>query len=417
MKRLVVILLVLVALGGCRGEKPDHNKIQLEMWTMSLQPTFNDYINGLIEQFEASHPEVEVVWIDLPLSGTLQKLMASIAAGVAPDLVNLNTEFALVMAQNQALASMSETVPAEAVDRYFPGLWQATEFEGEVYAVPWYVTTRVIMYNKAIYREAGLDPEQPPRTWEELAAHARQVHKTTNHVGYMPAIKIVNDWAMWEVPAVDYTSLTATFNQPGGVERLEWYRQLFLDNVIPPETLTESYRGALDRYKAGSLALLEAGPQFLLRIQADAPGVYAETGVARLPEAPSGLVPASTMNFAVPRSSRHRALATELALFLTNPANQLAFDKLVPILPSTRKTAEDDYFQSGRGEPLQDQAVRISIDQLAQARDFSLGLPRQRDLNRILNENVEAALLGELTSQQALDQAAQRWNSILSAFR
>ncbi|MGE0489653.1 MAG: sugar ABC transporter substrate-binding protein [Vulcanimicrobiota bacterium] len=414
MKKLLWLMLLL-ALVGCQ-RPPRDDKIHLEFWTMSLEK-FEPYIRSRMEAFEASHPEVKLEWIDLPLQAAQQKLMAGIAAGEPPDLVNLNTEFALVLAQNQALVSMTEAVPPETQQLYFPGLWQAAEFEGQVYAIPWYVTTRVVMYNKRILAEAGLDPEHPPADWDELAAYARQVHARTKYVGYMPSIKIVNDWTMWKVPVVDYSDMTARFNSPEGVARLDWYRQMFLEGVIPPESLTDGYRGALDRYKSGSLAFLEAGPQLLLELKADAPGVYANTGVAPLPASPSGEVPAATMNFVVPRSARHRQLAVEFGLFLTNPDNQLAFDKLVPILPSTRATAEDPFFQTGSGEPLLDEAIRISIDQLARARDFSLGLPKQRDLNRALKENVEAALAGKLSSREALDRAAERWNEILAAYR
>lgn len=416
MRALVLCLLLSAVLAGC--QRPvDPGVTRLEFWTIALSPTFDDYIHGLIAEFERLHPGVKLTWVDLPQQATLQKLMASIAGGVPPDVVNLDTDFALVMAENQALVTMSEAVPHEVQNRYFPGLWSATEYQGEVYAVPWYVTTRVIMYNRAIFEAAGLDPDDPPDTWDELARTARAVHERTDFTGYMPSIRITNDWGMWGVPSVDRETMTATFDSPEGVARLQWYVDLFEEGVVPRETLTEGYRGALDRYKAGTLAILEAGPQFLLKIKSDAPDVYAATGVAPLPRTPTNTVPAATMYLAVPRSSKHRELAVELALFITSPENQLAFDKIVPILPSTMATAEDDYFQTGKGEPLQDQAVRISIEQLPRARDFSLGLPRQSELNRALTRAVEAALYGRIPADVALRQAAEEWNEILGGTR
>lgn len=411
---LPLLLLLPLLLSGCRP-RPTSDKVQLEFWTIALSPSYDDYINGMITEFEALHPEVELTWIDLPQQAALQKLMASIAAGVPPDLVNLNTEFALIMAQNQALVNIDEHVTEEERARYFPGIWEATSYGDGVFAIPWYVTTRVVIYNKAILKEAGWD--RPPEDWEELATVARDVHRKTDKVGYMPAIKIVNDWAMWDVPIVDTETLEVGFDCPEGVARVEFYRRLFQEGVLPPETLTESYRGAIDRYKAGSLAILEAGPQFLLKVKADAPGVYANTGVAPFPATPTNSVAAATMNFAIPRSSKNREWAVKLGLFLTSPENQLAFDKLVPILPSTVATAEDPFFQEGTGEPLQDEAVRISIEQLKRARDFSLGLPKIRELQRILKEKTDAAFSGELTSEEALRQAAEGWEEILAPLR
>lgn len=68
---------------------------ELEMWTLALLPTFDDYINGLVAEFEEAHPGVTVNWVDLPDGGFPDRFFASIAAGQAPDVVNLNTSLVL----------------------------------------------------------------------------------------------------------------------------------------------------------------------------------------------------------------------------------------------------------------------------------------------------------------------------------
>lgn len=413
------VLRVLVLLGLCllapSCAQAPAGEVRLEFWTIQLKPKFNEYMGRLIAEFEATHPGVKLDWIDLPQKSILQKLMATIAGGVPPDLVNLNTSTALVMAQNEALVDMQQAVPPAARELYFPNLWEAASYREGVYAIPWYVSTRVLMYNKALFREAGLDPEKPPRTWDEVASLARTVRERTDSYGYIPVIRIVDDWRMNGVPIYDPRTFRALFDTPEGAARLEWYARLYQDGVIPRESLSEGYQGALDRYRQGSLAILEAGPQLLLKIKSDAPTVYAETGIAPMPRAATDLLSAATMNFVVPRSSKHRELAVELGLFLTNPENQLAFDKEVPLLPSTVATARDEFFRAGKGEGLQDEAIRISVEQLQRARDFSLGLPRQQDLERTLKEAVEAALYGRMTVREALHRAAGEWDEIVGA--
>ena len=412
----VFVIAVLLLLVGCRPETPSGRTV-LTFWTISLSPTYDAYLNGLVKEFETLHPEVDLVWLDLPQEVTKQKLMASIAAGEPPDLVNLDTEFALLMAGNGALTELSGLVSEQEKARYFPNLWQAGQLEGGTYAVPWYVTTRVIMRNREILKKAGLNPERAPKTWEELDAFSRQVRQRTEAMGEMPAIRITNDWGMLGATIIDSETLKPTFVNPLAISALERYRSLYSEGVMPPETLTEGYKGALDRYKAGSLAFLEAGPQFLLRIKADAPSVYKATGLSSLPETPTRTVPAATMNFAVPRSSKNRNLAVELALFLTSPKAQLEFAKLVPLLPSTVESTKDPYFAKGGEDPLLAEAVRLSVAQLPNARDFSLPLPRQKDLMRALNGAVEQAVRGEVTSEQALVEAAKSWDETLAPFR
>jgi putative chitobiose transport system substrate-binding protein len=410
-----MVLAVLCAFCGCgpRREAPS----TITFWTIGLSPTYDAYMHGLEQGFEARHPGLDVVWLDLPQEATRQKLMAGIAAGEPPDLVNLDTEFALTMAQNGALTELNDYVSQEQRARYFPNLWQACRYQGGTYAIPWYVTTRVIMMNRRILKQAGLDPRRPPHSWPELDALARQVSQRTRAVGMMPSVRITNDWAMAGVPIVDLETLTPLFVNPAAIAAVERYRELYAEGVMPPETLTEGYKGALDRYKAGSLAFLDAGPQFLLRIKADAPSVYASTGLAPLPDTATHTVPAATMNFAVPRSSKKRELAIELALFLTSPQAQLEFAKLVPLLPSTIESTRDPYFKNGGQDRLQAEAVRISLAQLSQARDLSLALPRQKDCMRALNAAVEKAIRGEVPSEQALKEAAASWEQTLAPYR
>ena len=382
-----------------------------------MSPTYNDYVNGLIGNFESSHPNIKVKWVDLPQAVSRQKLMAGIAAGQPPDVVNTSTDFALTLAQNGAISDMDEYVSDQARDLYFQNIWDAVKVDGKVYAVPWYVTTKVLIYNKAVLKQAGLNPDKPPRTVEELDAMATQVARRTQAKGMMPTIRIWDDWSMAGAPTLDLQAMRPLFTAPESVAVLERYHRLYSEKVMPPETLTEGYQGALDRYKAGSLAFLEAGPQLLMRIKADAPSVYDQTGICPLPLSKSGTLPASTMNFVVPRACPHRAEAVELALFLTRPEAQLAFCELVPILPSTVSTASDPYFQSDGPDKLQSQAVRISLEQLPRARDFNIALPRRKDLMRVLKDAVEASIRGESTTADSLQRAAQEWNVLLAPYQ
>lgn len=389
----------------------------LNFWTIGLSPTYDGYLQGLVQQFEANHPGVHLNWTDMPQEATRQKLMASIAAGSPPDLVNLDSEFIRLLAESGALTNLSPYITPAQEALYFPNIWASGKRKDSTYAIPWYVTTRVIMMNNAILRQAGLSPNHPPRTWSDLDAAARLVTKKTKAIGLMPSIRILNDWAMNGVQVIDPTTLTPTFVTPQAVAAVNRYFELYQDGTMPAETLTEGYKGALDRYKAGRLAFLDAGPQFLLKIKADAPSIYAQTSLAPLPQTPSGTIPAAIMSFAIPVSSQHRQLAIDLALHLTSPSAQLDFAKRVPLLPSTIASTRDPYFHVGGGDPLLTKAMQISIQQLPQARDDSLALPRTKDLMRSLNNYVEQAIRGEISSQVALEQAAAAWQQTLAPFQ
>lgn len=385
----------------------------LEFWTLSLKPTYTDYVEGLRRDFERETPDLRVAWLDLPERVLFLKLLASVAAGDPPDLVNVGTVEANRLAARRALVSTDGIVDDAARRRYFPQLWNAVHLDGKSFSIPWYVSVSVLMYNKDMFRAAGLDPSRPPTTWDEIEAAARAVRKSGQY-GYLPVIRILEEWQADGLPVLDATGRRAAFATPAHAARLEAYARLYRDDVIPPETLTGGYPEAVRRYKEGRLAMLATGPQFLLSIRQDAPTVYAATGVAPLPRGKAGIVPAAVMHFVIPVGSRNPAAAAKLGLSLTSPRNQLALCRLVPLLPSTVETASDPLFTRGAGEhPLEDEAIRIDAAQLPYARDLNISLPKADVINRTLQEMVERAVYGRAPAMQALQEAARTCDEAL----
>jgi putative chitobiose transport system substrate-binding protein len=292
--------------------------------------------------------------------------------------------------------------------------------------VPWYLSTPVILYNKTIFKKAGLNPNQPPRTWEDVEQVTRIIKAKTGVYGYMPSVsakdpvKFLDDLQCLGIPIIriqksEYRSqnVEAVFATPAAAARLEWYVNLYHQDLIPKETVTQGYQGALDRYQAGALGMLISGPQFILRIAKNAPEVYNQTAVAPYPLGPAKIIPASIMNWVIPRSSRRQKAALEFLTFITGKSNQLDFCKLVPLLPSRQDAAEDDYFAGNKDQSLEAQANRISIYQLQYARNLGLGLKNSPRLLRALKEALEKAYYGRTSSMQALQEAQNEWNKIL----
>src|SRR5262249_30497727 len=97
MRRLsaTVALAVLLTAGAADAATP----VSLEFWTIALQPICTAYVRRVIGRYERAHPGLHVRWIDLQMQALDEKLLAAIAAGTAPDVVNLNTEITIRMAQ------------------------------------------------------------------------------------------------------------------------------------------------------------------------------------------------------------------------------------------------------------------------------------------------------------------------------
>jgi putative chitobiose transport system substrate-binding protein len=413
MRRTLVAAAFALALGcGVASASPQG---QIEFWTISLQPFFTTYVQGLIERYERRHPDVRIRWIDIQPQAVDQKLLAAIAGGVAPDVVNLNTEGMIRMAESRALVDMDSAVPSPARSRYFPNIWASLRVGGRAYGIPWYVVPDVLAYNKTLFKRAGLDPADPPATTDAFIKDATQIKRRTGVYGFMPNVDGIRFLKVFQeegLPILGPDLHQAVFDGPAHAALLARYVRLFQHDMFPDDTLRRGYLGATERYAGGQLAMLTTGPQFLLRVRADSPEVYQDTAVAPAPLGRGSVLDLPTMNLAVPLASRHRPEAVRFALYMTNDENQLAFSRLVVIFPSTRAAAADPYFTTAGPNP-EERARVIAARELRIARDLTVVVPHSDDLFRIFREAVENAFYGRMTPQQALAWAVKEWNARL----
>jgi len=425
----IATVLTLGVLAGCAGsgnkggETPapsgggqqtgQKNPVEIQFWTISLSPTFDDYINGRIAKFESENEGIKVKWTDLPYDAIEQKLLTSIGSDEAPDVVNLNTGMALNMAQKGALVDLKAEAP-ETLSIYQESLLQGATFKGGVYAYPWYATSALLIMNTDIIKAAGLDPANAPTTWDEMTEWARTIKEKTGKYAFMPDRNMVQ-FNMAGVEWLNEDKTKATLNTPEAVAVYQRMRDWIEQDVIPHDSITKNYNEALNRYMAGELAFLLTGPQFLTRVRDNAPEIYAVTDVAPYILDKGKKLQASLMNVVVPKASKNHEAAIKFANFITNDESQLEFAKIVNILPSTKEAAKDPFFSQDTGNPLEDKARKITVDQMAISYDFTLGIGgKQSKVHEAYLKALERVMLGEITAQEGVDWLEEQVNNILA---
>src|SRR5687767_12636449 len=90
----------------------DGHGVRIELWTLALRPRFDAYMQDLVQRFEATHPGVDVVWVDVPFEALSRKLVAAAAAGQAPDVVNFSDAAFARFAALGALADLRPHLPS-----------------------------------------------------------------------------------------------------------------------------------------------------------------------------------------------------------------------------------------------------------------------------------------------------------------
>ncbi|UXH43218.1 sugar ABC transporter substrate-binding protein [Rossellomorea vietnamensis] len=403
---------------GEQKEGTKEDPVEIEFWTMQLSPTFDDYLNGVIADFEKENPNVKVKWVDIPWGDMETKILSAVASKTAPDVANLNPQFAAKLAELDALVDMDEMVPEDVKSKYFENIWSSNTFDGKTFGIPWYLSSQVTMYNSDIFKEAGLDPEKAPATFEELSDVAKTIKDKTGKYAFFPALDgshLLETMVMMGVDLTNEDMTKATFNTPEGKEAFNFFVDLYKNDLIPREVLTEGHSKAVDLYQAGEIAILPSGPQFLTIVEENAPDILKATRTAPIITGDTNKKNVAAMNVVVPKQSEHQKAAVDFSIFLTNAENQVEFDKQTAILPSIETALDDPYFSEEPADatPI-DKARIVSAGQLKDSEVLIPPMKNFEELRTAMNEALHAAMLGDMTVDEALDQAEMKWNETLS---
>ena len=390
------------------------NSAAIEFWTMQLQPQFTDYFNQTIADFEAQNPGVKVRWVDVPWSAMESKILGAVAAKNAPDVVNLNPDFASLLAGRNAWLDLDSRISEQVRSTYLPNIWKSGVLDGKTFGIPWYLTTGVTIYNTDLLKKAGIT--KPPATYAELAQVAKQVKEKTGKFAFFVTFvpedsgEVLQSLVQMGVTLVDAQG-KAAFNTDRGKAAFQYWVDLYKGGFLPKDVLVQGHRRAIELYQSGDTALLGSGPQFLKAIAENAPSIGNVSAVAPQITGESGKKTVAVMNLVVPRDSKRPDDAVKFALFVTNSQNQLAFAKAANVLPSTLEALGDSYFKSVAADATAgDRARIISASGLDKAELLIPPLKDVKKLQKAIYDNLQAAMLGEKSVDQAVADAAKAWD-------
>jgi putative chitobiose transport system substrate-binding protein len=397
-------------------KSPSAKAPQLEFWTMQLQPKFNDYFKDAIGKFEAANPGTKVNWVDVPWSAMQGKIQAAMAAKTAPDVVNLNPDFAIQLATRNAWLDLDPVLTKGEPKEYLPRIWQAGTLNGKAFSFPWYLTTNVTIYNQELLTKAGI--VRPPVTYQELASAAKQIKAKTGKYAMFTTFvpedsnDVLESLVQMGVQLVDKDG-KAAFNTPAGKAAFQYWVDLYKQGLLPKESLTQGHQQAIQLYQAGETAMLSAGAPFIDTIAKNAPQIAKVSAVAPQISGQTGKKGVAVMNLVIPRTTDKPEAAVKFALFITNAANQLAFAQASDTLPSNSQAVTDYQAKlTGSGDKSAlAQGKLISATQLAQSDVLIPPLKKIDVLKKAIYENLQAAMLGEKTVEQAVTTAASAWDA------
>ncbi|MGB3507675.1 MAG: sugar ABC transporter substrate-binding protein [Microcoleaceae cyanobacterium] len=411
---LGLILTILLSCSTPTSNSGTTENQEIEFWTIQLQPQFTNYFNQLIAEFENDNPGLSVRWVDVPWSAMEKKIQSAILTKTLPDVVNLNSNFAYLLAKSNAWLNLDTILSDSVKNQYLPHLWKASTINSKSFGIPWYATTNITIYNSELFKQAGVD--RPPGTYTELAEVARQIKDTTGKYAFFTSFlsdgssEVLESFGKMGVKLLDAQG-KATFNTPAGEAVFKYWVDLYRDGLLPTEVLSQGIEGGIDFYQDGETAMLFSGPELMAAVAENAPEVGEVSTPGSQITGKTGKKAVILMNLAISANTKLPDMALKFALFITNYENQLAFGREANVLPSITKALENSYFNNINSDAsAQERARIISAEQMLKAEVL---LPPVKDLSLLkqsIYENLQSAMLGEKTVELAIADAASAWN-------
>lgn len=379
------------------------NSNEVVFWTLQMGD-FSPYMNEVIKEFEAKNPGIKIKWIDVPFSEGEKRTLAAILSDAPPDLINLNPDFSAMLAQKGALQEINES----DVQEFNPEIITSLKYNNKLYAIPWYATSAITIYNRKLYEEAGYST--PPDTYRRLGKIAQTIKTKTGAYAFMPTIT-END-TMLKVLNKYGVNSAKTINNSESVFVFEYYKDLYDKELIPKESITQTQREALEKYMSGQIVFFQSGANFLNMIKENAPSVYEETDVAKQITGTLGQNDFSLMNLVIPLKARKQQDALKFALFLTNEENQLKLAKLTNVIATNKAALENNFYTQHTHGDLIAKARVLSAKQLNKINPVIKQQKNQKEINLLINNAVQEILINNANIQETLNNVSQKWQML-----
>ncbi len=367
-------------------------------------------VRNMTADFEKTHPGIKVDLEFVSYPALHDKIVASEgAAGSGYDVVLFDDIWPAEFSQNGFLTDVTGLVPESADQGVFTGAWSTVSYDGKRYGMPWILDTMYLFYNKAMLAKIGVSG--PPKTWDELATDAKLL-KAKNIVQY----PIVWSWAESEALICDYATLVAAyggsfyqdgkpvFDEGGGLQALQYMVQTMKDGTSNPKSLqfveddvrrvidngdaafalnwTYNYASAADPKESRVAGQIGIEP---------APGIAGKSSFAAIN---------GSMGLGIPTNATHPKEAWTYILFMTSQPVQNKYAQLS--LPIWRSSYDDPTVTAGQ---------QSLIDAAKNAINVQSARPQIADyqhLSAILQKSIQEALLGTMTPEAALQEAARK---------
>lgn len=375
------------------------------VWTEATDP---GPAATMAAEFNALQDEIEVDVRQLAFADLVSQAMRAYATGTAPDIMAVDNPEHVLFASRGAFLDLTDLMARSEIidpDLFYDGPRASLSWDGGIYGMPRGSNTIALYYNKDLFRAAGLDPEDPPSTWDELYAAAEaltdpeagQFGLAFSAIGTEEGTFQFLPWLQMAGAGID------SLDSEGAVQALAFWQRILDDGLASRDTLIRGQWDSTATFNTGQAAMAISGPWELPRMSADADFDW---GVTLMPTREEGGPRASALgdfNYAIFSTSEHPEAAFAFLEYYFSQSHRVwnEFGRLPP-----RRDAD----VSDANWP---DAFETFATQLRTARVRGPH-PDWPQISKAIQDAIQSALTGQATAEEALTLAAEQVAPILA---
>lgn len=378
--------------------------VTLDLWTID-DPGEYHYV--MAEEFMEAHPDIKVNVRTVQFQDMVNDLARGIASGDAPDITYIDNPEVALFASRGLLLDLSPFIEASEVvktEDIFPGPLSSVTYEGGIYGLPRGANTIALYYNADMFEAAGLDPDAPPRTWDELHAAAKALTRPDENVYGLAFSAVASEegtfqFLPWlQMAGGDYDNVATE----GSVRALELWKTFIDEGLASRDTLIRSQWESTGTFNAGNAAMAISGPWEIPRMSEEADF---EFRAALLPVPEAG-------------ADRASALGEGDNVILANTDNpEEAFQFLEFLYANMDRVWNEFGYLPASAVEVSDPKYPEIYAVFEESMEFARNRgphPDWPQISKAIQTAIQQSLTGQATPEDALAQAQEQIDSVLN---
>lgn len=364
---------------------------------------------AMAEEFEAAHPDIDIIIEDVAWGALQQRLTTDIAGGTAPDISIIGTRWLVDFVENDIVEPLDSYMTDEFKGRFIETFMAPSTIDGQVMGLPVAASARAMYYNKGLLEQAGVEA---PTTWDELKAASEKVSALGEDIhgfGLQGGGDTETDaywyYSLWSHGGDIIVDGESGVGSKQAIQAASVYKDLVDSGLTQPGVTNYNRQDIESMLKQGKVGMILSGPWLRGQMKEEAPDV--DYGIAGIPagstQATYGVTDSIVM-FASSEVKDEAWMFLEEAAFADKWRNE--FTQKEGFLPVFKSVAEDPHFA-------EDPELKAFTEMLPYAR-FAPLVANWQEVADTTKNALQKIYLGDAEPADALTEAAAKIDGILN---